>query len=149
MLPGDTITKLSIDSILDDSNQHLYPTEFLNLLNISGLPRHKLNLKIDQPIICLRNINPNEGLCNGTRLKIKAITNRLIQAKITIGQFKDKTVFIPKMPLIPSDTHLPFDFKRLQFPIRPAFAITINKSQGQTLRFVSIWLGINYINNSI
>lgn len=45
------------------------------------------------------------------------------------------------MPLIPSDTDLPFDFQRTQFPIRPAFCITINKSQGQTLDFVSIWLG--------
>jgi ATP-dependent DNA helicase PIF1 len=141
MLPSDTITKLSIDSILDDSNQHLYPVEFLNILNISGLPPHKLILKKELPIICLRNINPNEGLCNGTRLKVINVTTRLIQARITIGRFKDKIVFIPRMPLIPSDTNLPFDFKRLQFPIRPAFAITINKSQGQTLKFVAIWLG--------
>ena len=46
------------------------------------------------------------------------------------------------MPLIPSDTGLPFDFKMIQFPIRPAYCITINKAQGQTLDFVSIWLGI-------
>ena len=127
-------------------------------------PPHKLDIKIGLPIICLRNINPNEGLCNGTRLKILAISNRIIQAEITIGQFKglklfnkiykifkilwiilwikDKKVFIPRMPLIPSDTGLPFDFKRIQFPIRPAYCITINKAQGQTLDFVSIWLGI-------
>ena len=45
------------------------------------------------------------------------------------------------MPLIPSGTKLPFDFQRLQFPIRPSFAITISKGQGQTLDFVSLWLG--------
>ena len=44
------------------------------------------------------------------------------------------------MPLIPSDTILPFDLIRLQFPIRAAFAMTINKSQGQTFSFVGIWL---------
>jgi ATP-dependent exoDNAse (exonuclease V) alpha subunit len=49
------------------------------------------------------------------------------------------------MPLIPSDTNLPFDFERTQFPIRPAFCMTINKSQGQTLEFVSIWLGDDYV----
>ena len=103
------------------------------------------------------SINKKRNFVDNDRYIYKIIrkeNTRLIQAKITIGQFKDKTVFIPKMPLIPSDTNLesdtkPYDFKRLQFPIRPAFAITINKSQGQTLRFVSIWLGINYINNSI
>ena len=45
------------------------------------------------------------------------------------------------MSLIPSDTELPFDFSRLQFPIRPSFCMTINKSQGQTLDFISLWLG--------
>ena len=62
-----------------------------------------------------------------------------------LGNFKGKTVFIPKMPLIPSDTNLPFDFKRTQFPIRPAFCITINKSQGQTLEYVAIWLGDDHV----
>ena len=50
--------KLSYDNILDDSHQHLYPTEFIN---ISGLPPHKLILKKNQPIISLRNINSHEG----------------------------------------------------------------------------------------
>ena len=45
------------------------------------------------------------------------------------------------MPLIPSDTNLPFDFQRTQFPIRPAFCITINKSQGKTLDYAALWLG--------
>ena len=35
-------------------------------------------------------------------------------------------------------THLPFQFKRLQFPIKLSFAMTINKSQGQTFRYVGI-----------
>lgn len=34
--------------------------------------------------------------------------------------------------MIPTD--MPFEFKRLQFPIRLAFAMTINKSQGQSLK---------------
>jgi hypothetical protein len=51
-----------------------------------------------------------------------------------------KDVFIPRIPIIPSDLDLPFKFCRLQFPVRPAFAITINKSQGQTLGHVGIYL---------
>ena len=53
---------------------------------------------------------------------------------------KDKTILIPRMPLIPSDTNLPFEFQRIQFPIRPAFAITFNKSQGQTFDQVGVYL---------
>ena len=62
-----------------------------------------------------------------------------------ICQFKDKIVYIPRMPLIPTETGLPFKFQHLQFPIKPAFAISINKSQGQTLDHVSIWLGDNNV----
>jgi hypothetical protein len=49
------------------------------------------------------------------------------------------------MPLIPSDTNLPFDFERSQFPIRPCFCMTINKAQGQTLKFASLWLGDGFV----
>ncbi|CAF1036979.1 unnamed protein product [Brachionus calyciflorus] len=140
LFEGECKEFLSIDSIISDSDTALYPSEFLNTLNISGLPPHILRLKKGQPIILMRNISPNDGLCNGTRLVIQNLYEKIIHAKIAIGEFKGKSVFIPKMPLIPSDSGLPFDFKRVQFPIRPAFAMSINKSQGQTLKFVGIYL---------
>ncbi|GBN48131.1 hypothetical protein AVEN_24230-1 [Araneus ventricosus] len=40
--------------------------------------------------------------------------------------------------MLPSTTDLPFDFKRLQFPIWLAFAMTINKAQGQYLGVAGI-----------
>src|ERR1051325_1793665 len=48
--------------------------------------------------------------------------------------------FIPRITLSPSDSSLPFTFKRRQFPVQPAFAMTINKSQGQTLNWVGLYL---------
>ena len=49
------------------------------------MPPHNLHLKIGLPIMLLRNINPNAGLCNGTRLKILKVFARLIQAEISFG----------------------------------------------------------------
>ena len=46
---------------------------------------------------------------------------------------------------MPTETDLPFEFTRLQFPIRPCFSMSINKAQGQTLEFVSIWLGDDHV----
>jgi len=39
---------------------------------------------------------------------------------------------LPRIPTIPTD--VPFEFKRLQFLVRLAFAMTINKAQGQSLQ---------------
>ena len=47
---------------------------------------------------------------------------------------------IPRIPLIPSDSELPFQFKRVQFPVRPCVAMSISKSLGQTLWEVGIAL---------
>ena len=43
---------------------------------------------------------------------------------------------ITKIPQIPSD--YPFNFKRLQFPIRLCFSMTINKSQGLSFKVVGL-----------
>jgi len=56
------------------------------------------------------------------------------------GNNKDKLVFLPRIQLQPTDTDYPFVLNRLQFPIINAFAITINKSQGQTFEKVGIYL---------
>jgi ATP-dependent exoDNAse (exonuclease V) alpha subunit len=42
----------------------------------------------------------------------------------------------------PSDTELPFILKRRQFQVQSAFAMTINKSQGQTLNWVGLYLPV-------
>lgn len=115
-----------------------YPTEFLNSLDLRGLPSHNLQLKIGTPIILMRNINQPK-LCNGTRLAVKRLMNNLIEATILKGKFKGEDVFIPRIPMILSD--MPFEFKRLQFPVRLAFAMTINKAQGQSLQICGLNLG--------
>ena len=57
------------------------------------------------------------------------------------GQHAGKRIFLPRIPLCPSDDEMfPFQFKRKQFPIRLSFAMTVNKSQGQTIPNVGIYL---------
>ncbi|XP_024176182.1 ATP-dependent DNA helicase PIF1-like [Rosa chinensis] len=118
----------------------LYPIEFLNKLEFNGLPSHELTLKIGMPIMLLRNLNQMSGLCNGTRLIITQLFDRLIEAKILTGNNIGQKFFIPRIVLIASENKWPFIFKRRQFPIRPCYAMTINKSQGQSLNQVGIYL---------
>lgn len=130
-LPGQTKNYLSTDTVTDPEQVVHYPTEFLNSLELPGMPPHILKLKVGAPVIMLRNINQPK-LCNGTRLTIKKLMNNVIEATIITGKFNGETVLIPRIPLITDDT--PFQFKRLQFPIRLAYAMTINKAQGQSLQ---------------
>ena len=139
--PGEAVEYYSADIIEEQANsEHQYPIEFLNSLTIGGLPPHKLSLKIGSPIILLRNLNPSDGLCNGTRLICRSFQKHVIEAEIITGKHAGLRTFIPRITLSPSNTNFPFTLKRRQFPIQPAFAMTINKSQGQSLNWVGLYL---------
>ena len=112
---------------MDDDSTNNYPFDFLNSITLNGLPPHELKIKMNCPVILLRNLDPHNGLCNGTRLVVKAFEDNAINCEIVNGQHAGKQVFIPRIPLSPSeDISLPFKFKRKQFPIRLSFAMTIN-----------------------
>uniref|UniRef100_A0A452XTJ4 ATP-dependent DNA helicase n=1 Tax=Aegilops tauschii subsp. strangulata TaxID=200361 RepID=A0A452XTJ4_AEGTS len=128
---------MSTRAILSTKNEHV---DDLNDKMISRFPGEE-KVKINCPVILLRNLDPHNGLCNGTRLMIRAFQDNAIDAEIVGGQHAGKRVFIPRIPMSPSeDTSLPFKLKRKQFPIRLSFAMTINKAQGQTIPNVGIYL---------
>jgi ATP-dependent DNA helicase PIF1 len=55
-----------------------------------------------------------------------------IDCEVLTGTARNKRILIPRINLTYSGTILPFNLQRTQFPIIPAFAMTINKSLGQT-----------------
>ena len=144
MLPGDAREYLSADtlcSIEEESNEcPMNPPEYLHSLDFPGLPSHHLNLKEGAPVILLRNINQSEGLCNGTRLVIVKMGDKVLEAEVVTGSNIGDFVLIPRISLTPQSTQTPFPIKRRQFPVKLAFAMTINKSQGQTLKNVGVYL---------
>jgi len=122
------------------SMDSLYPVEFLNTLRFSSIANHELQLKVGVPILLLRNLNQSIGLCNGTRFIVKRLGQRVIEVEIITWNNVGKRVFIPCIIMFPSGTDWPFVLCRRQFLVRVAFAITINKSQGQTFNNVGVYL---------
>ncbi|GFY60439.1 ATP-dependent DNA helicase [Trichonephila inaurata madagascariensis] len=119
----------SIDCILNDDEAIQYPIEFLNSIQTPDLQAHNLILKVGAPIMLIRNIDAPR-LCNGTRLIVKKLMQHVIQATVLLD------VFIPRIPIIPSDNTI--QFKRIEFTLKLCFAMTINKSQDQSLGIAGI-----------
>lgn len=150
-IPGDEKVSYSIDkatlSGIDKSDAReeeatlRYPDEYLHSLTPPGMPPHKLKLKVGCIVMLIRNLCIADGLCNGTRLLVLKIQNRLLSVQIITGDQKGTVVDIPRIQLNTiGDTKLPFVLYRRQFPVRLAFALTINKSQGQTFQRVGIYI---------
>ncbi|XP_019233663.1 PREDICTED: uncharacterized protein LOC109214223 [Nicotiana attenuata] len=93
--PKEAKTFVAIDETCESNDQSQYE-DFLHSLNPAGLPPYRLTLKENCPIILLRNLNPCEGLCNGTRLTCCDFKTHVISAKIASGNFKNTHVFYSK-----------------------------------------------------
>ncbi|KAL6550133.1 hypothetical protein OROMI_020621 [Orobanche minor] len=92
------------------------------------------------PVMLLLNIDHSLGLCNGARLVITRLGNHVLEAEIIAGSNASHRVLIPWMTLTPADPRLPFKFQQRQFPLIVSYAMTINKSQGQSLSKVGLLL---------
>ena len=127
--------------VVDDPDEvSNYPTEFLNTLQPDGLPPYNLTLKVGSIVMLLRNLDSKRRLCNGTRLVVTELRRYNFKARMLSGGAQEDIV-IPAVPLTSSgEDDLPIIMRRVQFPVRLSFAMTINKSQGQTFDRVGLLL---------
>jgi ATP-dependent DNA helicase PIF1 len=110
-IPGELHTLYAVDSAqLDDiaDNHEEFSREFLQTVDLPGMPPSILQLKVGVPIMLLRNLQPSEGLCNGTRLVVKKVTKHVIHARILTGNHKGKDTLIPRIELHSLEGDLPF-----------------------------------------
>src|SRR5258708_25879895 len=84
-------------------------------------------------------------LMNESRGILTRYSNRVLEVCLLTGEQAGQTVFIPRVANQPGEEDVPFKFTRRQFPIRLCFSMTINKSQGQTVKFVGLDLGLLHL----
>ncbi|KAL3653006.1 hypothetical protein CASFOL_002687 [Castilleja foliolosa] len=118
----------------------LHTPEFPNSIKCSGGLNHELHLKVGTPVMLLRNLDHSMGLRNDTRLVVTRLATHVIECNILTGAKTGEKVLLPRLNLTPSDTKIPFEFQRHQFSIMISYAMSINKSQGQSLSYVGLYL---------
>jgi hypothetical protein len=130
--PGEEVIVHSADALmLEDSGRDI-PTEYLNGTTPNGLPPHELRFKKGMPVMLLRNLDPHNKMCNGTRMVVVCVRGFVLECKVKEEGDIWRTVLIPRLNLEPKEDEFPFKWRRRQFPVRLSFAMTVNKSQGQT-----------------
>ncbi|KAL3076651.1 hypothetical protein niasHS_011728 [Heterodera schachtii] len=144
-VPGQVREYLSSDKPLDerplDINEIESEVAALNRRSDSGMPPHRLRLKVGSVVVLLINKSDREGLINGTRIVLEELgddrlVGRVINNNAVGGQVK---FFIERTRNVYEDkTPGGIKYERLQFPIKPAFAMTILKGQGQTISTIGI-----------
>lgn len=142
--PGQERLYYSSDQVVEEEGTvraraaEVYPVEYLNSMNTAGLPLSKLALKPGCPVMLLRNLDPQQGLCNGSRMVVTRMCPHVIEVRLLTGSHAGSIALLPRVTLDSSANELPILLRRRQFPVRLAFAMTINKSQGQSVKYVGI-----------
>ncbi|KAG3085287.1 hypothetical protein PI125_g19266 [Phytophthora idaei] len=133
---------LSTDSVEKDEEVNFFEQEVLHTVSINDTPPHKLTLKKDAPIMMMRNLNPDLGLCNGARLRIVELKPHVISTTIMTGERQGQHVLIPRIVFISDGEAREFHsrLRRKQCLVQPAFAMTINKAQGQSVQNLRLYL---------
>ena len=135
-LPSDA-ERLSLSqdyAVIDEGEAEHYTPEFMNSLDPPGMPPHELRIRPGALMMVLRNYAPQKGLCNGTRVVIRGLWRRLLQVQIVTGPKRGNVELLPRIVCDSTgDDELPFVLRRMQFPVRPAWVMSINKAQGQTV----------------
>ncbi|KAG0723684.1 hypothetical protein GWK47_042198 [Chionoecetes opilio] len=88
----------------------------------------------------LRNICP-PSIVNGTICVVCDISANVLQLQVFTGPNRGDDFYLPHVPIITQAVSgTGFRMRCLQFHIRVAFAMTINKCQGQTKSYVVVYL---------
>ena len=135
-LTGEEVSLHSVTRLAnaDDTHlKHLLTEEFLQSLTSPGVPNHNLKLKLNCLCLVMRNISIEDRIMNNTKVIIREISRKFITVETLL---EHKQILLPRITFRFTLPRSGLTIERKQFPLRLCYAITVNKSQGQTLRKV-------------
>ena len=109
-------------------------------LPLHGVPPSSLPLKTGARYMLIKNYNPAIGACNGTLCELLKYSRNICHVKIQSGIHEGRIMMLPRCSCHVSreNSGLPFEFTRVQFPLIPAYCVSVHKSQGQSLARIGL-----------
>jgi len=117
-----------------------FAVEYLQSISLALLLASCLQLNIGEPIILLHNLGFCEGCCNDMRMRVLRIRRNCMEVTIMGKRFDGKVWLLHTIKFMTSEEELTFILQHTQFPICLCYAMTVNKSQGQSFEHVGIYL---------
>lgn len=140
LLPGPMIEKYAADNFVDCNNPDDFPRDYVESLDMKGAPPFLLQFVVGAKYMCIRNMDIKNGIINGTMLKLLRCGSRIAQFEVLTGKSQGSVELFTKVmfTITPEASGLPFSIQRLQFPVIPAYCLSVHKAQGQSLLRVGI-----------
>lgn len=139
-LPGLMIESPAADTYVDCSSPDDFPHDYVETLDMKGAPPWMLKFKVGAKYMCIRNLDVRRGIINGTMMRLLRCGRRYAEFEILTGKSAGSCEMFTKatFTITPEASGLPFSILRLQYPVIPAYCLSVHKAQGQSLKRVGL-----------
>jgi hypothetical protein len=140
ILPGAQTDTPAADAYVDCQNPDDFPHDYVESLDMKGAPPWMLRFKVGAKYMCIRNLDIQRGIVNGTMMRLVWIGRYIAQFLILSGKSAGSCEIFSKcmFTITPEASGLPFTVLRRQYPVIPAYCLSVHKAQGQTLQKVGL-----------
>jgi hypothetical protein len=117
-----------------DPTSAVFATDNLQSIESADIPVHALHLIVGMPVMCMQNLDVANGICNGTTMIVERLGANVVWCRVNTrsGQ-RLQPIAATKFTYNSNG----FKFTRIQLPLRVAFCVTVNRSQGGTYDYVA------------
>jgi ATP-dependent DNA helicase PIF1 len=139
-LPGALIRMPASDQYVDCRDPDDFPHDYIESLDMKDALPWMLHFKVGAKYMYIRNLDVKRGVVNGTMLMLVSVGRHTAQFEILTGKARGCVdIFTPAVfTITPEASGLLFTIIRKQYPIIPAYCLSVHKAQGHSLLRVGL-----------
>ena len=136
MMPADRPSHTYLSTNIPDaydvnevSTTVIFSAENLQTISGSDIPGHSLTLIVGMAVMCMHNLDVPNGICNGSVMVVERLDTVVAWCRVNTRHGQR---LVPIVPMRFTYSNNGLKFTRIQLPLRRAFCVTNNRSQGGT-----------------